>query len=281
MFGIIKFKPTILTIMIIKIPDLATDPNQGLEILGTNDLTPSIRELIYQARINRFKTSIPNQPPFFIDRESWELLSQGKGKDSLGNIKLWLPSGYSVYAILFCLAFDEPTFVAAHLPKFGYFRVRTILVKDEEVAIGGNINVHVEEENIAYADLNTAFTNVRNLTQENCLKFLLKSDILSKPTYDKVQREVPLKSNPGSVSLLPTVFIDFVDNKKKSKITNEGNYFGKDRIMSLLDRYRDQNKGSLISLAQIGGSKPKVTFHFKINLTAAPTLPCPEPTVCK
>ena len=266
-----------------KIPDILSDSNQGLEILGTNDLTPTIKELIYQARINLFNTSVPNQPPFFIDRESWELLAKGKGKNSSGIIETWIPSGHSVYAILFCLAFDQPTFFpVSHPIKFGYFRVRTILIKNGETPVAGKIEVIVDEENIAYVDLNTAFANVRNSTQDNCLRFLLKSEMMTstavKNQYDKVQREVPLKSKPGSVSLLPEVFINIAGDKKKSKISNEGNFFGKDRIISLLDRY--PGKGSLISLAQIGRRKPKVTFHFKINLTAVSDRPCPEPQIC-
>lgn len=257
--------------MNIPFPNLSFIPNEGIR-----ELSNDIEEYEIELDVERFKTLIPNQPAFYISKESWQKLSRGEHTyQELGGeyvTKKWLKDGHEVYAFAFCVAIDqkfntECDLLKENKAKYSYFRIRTILRKITlELPTSLEIDVFVETDNIAYVDLKTAFSNIKNGKRDDCLKFI-NYDLgypASVREKNKVDDEVMIKENEGKLSeinKLPKAFLD-ESHKNTNIIKNEGLFFGKDRIISLLNRYDD--KGTLIAFSL----KPDdfIRFQAKINV---------------
>ncbi len=252
-------------------PNLSSNRNEGLrELISLSEKRSSNR------KITKFLTKLPNQPPFFISRKSWDYLSKGMQiyKDSSGNMveKTWISSDYEVYAFVFCIAFSQND-----LDKRAYFRVRTIKKEKTKTAVGAFMPVEVETDNVAYVDLKKALSNMLLpagtpvSAWQDCLVFVDPSDVITRNSIDS---EVVLTSFsvPHILSLIPDGFI----NGDKSIINNEGDIFGKNRIMSLLNRYTDI--GSKISFTLHPDNV--IGFDFKINVQAETVIKCPPVGVC-
>jgi hypothetical protein len=248
-------------------PDLSLNTDEGLhELLSLTEKRASNR------KISKFLTLLPNQPPFFISKKSWDYLSKGMQyyKDTSGAMveKTWISADYEVYAFVFCIAFSQNDH-----DKRAYFRVRTIKKQKINTATGSFMPVEVETDNVAYVDLEIALWNVGKPQRlwKDCLKFIDPSDAI---TRNSIDNEVILTSFsvPHILSLIP----DGLINGDKSIINNEGDIFSKNRIMSLLNRYTD--KGSKISFTLHPDNV--IGFDFKINVQAETTIKCPPVGVC-
>jgi hypothetical protein len=257
----------LIKMIVTNFPDLSSITNEGLR-----ELTNPIEQRDSNQRIRKFLTKLPNQPPFFISRKSWDYLSKGMQyyNDSTGNMveKTWISKDYEVYAFVFCIAFSQNDH-----NKRAYFRVRTIKKEKTKTAIGPLMTVEVETDNVAYVDLGIAISNRGKPKRDwqDCLKFIDPSDVISRNSIDN---EVVLASFsvPHTLSLIPRGFI----NGDKSIINNEGDIFSKNRIMSLLNRYKDL--GSKISFTLQPDNV--IGFDFKINVQADTEIKCPPVGVC-
>lgn len=252
-------------------PDLSLNPDEGL-----HELTTPNAKSASNRRIRKFLTKLPNQPPFFISKKSWDYLSKGMQiyKDSSGAMveKTWISLDYEVYAFVFCIAFSQND-----LDKRAYFRVRTIKKEKIKTEVGAFMPVEVETDNVAYVDLKKALSNMLLpagtpvSAWQDCLVFVDPSDVI---TRNSIDNEVVLASFsvPHILSLIPNGFI----NGDKSIINNEGDIFSKNRIMSLLNRYTDL--GSKISFTLHLDNV--IGFDFKINAQAETVIKCPPVGVC-
>ena len=274
--------------MTILFPNLASIPNQGIR-----ELLNDTEEYIVELDVERFKVLIPNQPAFYISRESWQKLSLGEHtyRELGGDVdKVWLHHGYEVYAFAFCVAIDqnfktECDLLKENKSKYSYFRIRTILRKITlEIPTSPEIDVFVETENIAYVDLTTAFSNIENGKREDCLKFINYD--LGNPASvrqkNKVDNEVIVKEDegkPSEVNKLPKTFLD-EPNHQTTIVKNEGLIFGKERIISLLDRYED--KGTLIafSLKPNNFIRFQAKINVKVEIDGVTGYQCPPYPIC-
>lgn len=274
----------------ISFPNLSRIPNQGIR-----ELLNDIQEYEVELDVERFKTLTPNQPAFYISKESWQKLSRGEhtyrqlGGEYVTNV--WMQEEYEVYAFAFCIAIDQNFKTKCDLmeenkAKYSYFRIRTILRKiTPESPTSPEIDVFVETDNIAYVDLKTAFSNVENGKRDDCIKFI-NYDLgypASVREKNKVDNEVMIKEDEGKLSeinKLPKTFLD-ESNNNTTIIRNEGLFFGKDRIISLLDRYDD--KGTLIAFSL--KSNDFITFQAKINvqveIDGVTGYQCPPYPICQ
>jgi hypothetical protein len=244
---------------------------------GLVKLTPA-GKIDSDNRIEEFKIKVRDQPPFFITKESWKLLSNGMRPGGL----IWIPLGYEVYAFVFCVAFDRQN-LSANKPC-AYFRIRTILKRVDELVVNGKVAVLVDTNNIAYVNIDKALLS----SIDDCVEFLDVSIPAQKIKKDLIDEEVIVK--PSSVTItnpynshIPDSFKNLViDNDINTIIKNEGAIFGKegiwDSLLSIGGKYHYQ-KNSLISLTWNKRTK-HISFDFKINDQYEALRDCPQPPVC-
>lgn len=227
------------------------------------------------------------QPSFFISRESWRLLVNGISRNKYGSLIQWMDyRRYEVYGFVFCIAFDEK--------KGSFFRIRTILKEKDAKCVVNNkkkeMKVCVENENVAYVDIDAALSNPRL----DCMRFIDVTDndfniriydLNSRVIVKERQGNLPESFNYSAQSVfLP---IGKKGYKFNNKINNEGNYFGKRRIWDrLLNQTYPCSEGTVISIASKetlinNEAKREIYFNFKINEAFDTNLPCPNPPICE
>lgn len=244
---------------------------------------PVSRDAHAELEINAFKMvfGFPDQPSFFISKETWRILWEGKNPE---NDLSWLPEGYVVYGFVFCLAFhgyssSDPRWITEDKGTGAYFRIRTIIKEaGEEIPVNGLLKVAVQTINIAYVD--SDFISAR---QDNVV-FLSKDNL---EPLSRVNAQVVRKEGNGRLtdffrtkenSIPRSVFED-----KSNILSNEGCIFGSKRIEDILKD--ESRKGTTISLA-IRAKNPveqsgfEVFYRFKVNPYYDTNLPCPNPPVC-
>lgn len=253
-------------------------PDEGLK----GELTAAEVNSYGTQRILRMKHFIPDQPNFFISRESWELLFAGK-TISGGVEKIWIPTDSEVYGFVFCIATHKNKVIQAIPPERAYFRVRTIIKKistiDSTDPIG--IPVLVETDNIAFVNLSKALRNNRISTPsplENCLEFIAKGDGLSLKNEIDLEVKDWKEKQRNSTSVIK--FIDTVNGEKIIPIVQEGAIFSKKRIKEILTKYTKAT-GTTIDIA-LDTKNPAFSFYFDINPGFTTLgMPCPPPeTAC-
>ena len=233
------------------------DGGQGIVTIETGSREENI--IAFKRKIN--PNDLNYQPSFFISRDSWKKLFEGRKADG----QIWLPKNYEVYGFVFCIAFnnDKPEQPVA------YFRIRTI-IKDKKTKpnpIAENtIKVLIEVENIAYVDIFKPFkADVPISKQQESIKFVSPT---SNPTeYKMVNRAVKnYIKDPMS------------RHKDFTKLTQEGCIFGKNS--PYLDNLKIYRKGSKISFAQLDDGT--FTYILSINPDGEINgIKCPVPhTTC-
>ena len=134
-----------------KFPNLSLSPYKRKEGL-IKWVTPT------QPYIDYFNDIIPDQPSFFISKNSWMNLCNGSG---------WLPNDSEVYALLFCIAYDG-------LKKTFYYRIRTMTVTKIDLANSLNPPHNPIIKTWVYSSP-VAFTRA-NDTGLDCMEWLGDSD---------------------------------------------------------------------------------------------------------
>jgi hypothetical protein len=255
-------------------------PNGGLK--GELDLI-QVTEYV-NVRIPKIKEFIPDQPNFFISRESWQLLIDGK-TISGGSEKNWLPPNYEVYGFVFCIATHRNHGNKPNHQERAYFRIRTII---KEISVIDSTDLYkipvlVETDNIAFVELTKALRN--NSTPvpsplENCLEFIAKDDIGSiigtsgLPLKNEIDLEVKDWKDKQLAKTSIIKFIDVLENRVP--IEQEGAIFSKNRIKEILTKYSEA-KGTTIDIA-LSITKPAFNFYFDINPGfTTDGMPCPPP----
>lgn len=243
---------------------------EGLRPL-TLDFIEKVRQLwntrwglIYRnPQIRRLRESISDQPSFFINKESWQLLIDGKQRTNDGRIINWVQDKYPNYEVLgfaFCVCLGQDVEGSFSVLGRLYLRVRTIL--------GHKNNVVIDTQHIAYTSLHLAYQN-KNL---NCLTFVPQIDSVWKANeiISYINDEVIkfLNDNKQPITTLPDGL---------GKIAKNGNYFSKNKIRRILN----ESPKSLGTEVSIGTDGEKFTFYFKINPEYETYLPCPNPPICE
>lgn len=273
---------------------LLTSGDQGLKEFDDSE------KLYYQNQIEAFKSIVPNQPSFFISRESWLKLFQGISYNNDGSINNWTTkpryTGFHICAFLICIGFhkgeskeDKPYFGYNPLtePKKNqkaYIRVRTILKNEKRELI------RIETKNIAYGDLDIALLSDSN----DCLKFITDHDFRLNPKVKKLKAKIDkdIHQNPKGypavpeeTSRIPAGFLSTISTLSFQQhpfvdITNNGNYFGSNRIWTdLLNTKYPKSLGTKISFMWDSTNKT-IGQYFKINCDCVTSQPCPGPPGC-
>lgn len=262
---------------------------------GLKELQKVEEKNYFKNQIDEFKVIVPDQPDFFISRESWSNLFNGISYNNDGSLNNWTQTpkykGFEICAFLICIGFHKGEFEQKKPYYFGYdrsselkknrkayFRVRTIL-KNISLSL-----VRIETENIAYGDLEVSLVS----NTVDSLKFITKKDCAKYSKVKKLKLKIDngiyknLKGRPRileDISSVPTGFL--VEHSDPTiDIINNGNYFGSERIWTdlLLTKY-PASLGSKISFMWDKSNK-SIGQYFMINHDCITSQPCPGPPGC-
>ncbi|MBX2954422.1 MAG: hypothetical protein KF870_18125 [Leadbetterella sp.] len=276
------------------IPDFPSfqSPNYGIKMLGSPD-----EKLRVFKDLEKFWRLIPFQPFFFISRNNWNKLAEGSNIDLTNAQKApGRPHHLKVYGYSFCFAITDPDFLpdlkyyhkyGSFLNQKGFFRVRTILIKDgQTIPTAGEIETFVETESIAFVDVSIAMNNLFHGKREDCLVFIDRKN--NPRAVNAVDRSVYDKNDPLA-SRLPGSFYRYNQHYSNPglPLAYEGCIFSKERIWDdLLNRQYPHVEGVLVSLAAKEEKdrgrlvSRKIYFDFKINQEGISDVDCPFPPAC-
>lgn len=248
--------------------------------LGADEGLSEINSAVGQTWINTFDQINHNQPNFVISREAWnKLCSPGRIRGRRGL--------FDVYALVFCygidMIYDPP------ISSNFFFRVRRILkTKPHPIT---HKSLYVDTEKIGYVNLDIAKNNQQTGRKDNCLRLIsprnrnefqwVKDRIVSFGS-DVKQTKFRKRLPEGD---------GYVDENPKIKVLEEGNIFGKHRILDELlngkyapeAREREgQEPVDYVTVNFAFNQKTKsILFVFNINLDYGTTgIKCPQPRVC-
>ena len=226
------------------------------------------RKPYFNPNLRKVKRLLPNQPSFFISRESWQLLMDGNVRKPDGSIWNWVGEKYpnhEVFGFVFCVCEETDEF-GGNIILF--FRIRTIL---KSKTIENNSN------KIIVDDFNFAFVDYLNKTANaNKLKFVEETENLSFTLFTRhnINSSVIKVIDNTAKSFFTANLSDYTHGK--IVINTNGNYFSKSRIVYILNE-SPKSMGSDIFIAV---NDNHFTFQFKINPEYETNLPCPVPVVC-
>lgn len=269
-------------------------PEYGFHVLNDAEKPSALNEIL------NFQRLVPFQPFFYVSRESWENLAYGKGIDLRDP---YTQTPLKVYGFVFCFATMNNDFKWSMkygckyphlLNKLGFFRIRTLLIKEGEDVTKDKINVFVETEAIAYADVSIALHNHFHSSREpeDCIVFVTNSR-----EARNIDSMVWNKKDPDAIRRLPDSFVSTMGYppfqsayiaENGGPLKNEGCIFGIQNIWeNLLKTKYPKIKGTLVSLALIenkngfGQLEPRdIYFNVKINCEGKLNVPCPNPPAC-
>ncbi len=238
----------------------------------------------FNANLRRVKEFCPDQPSFYIDKDSWKLLIEGISKNNDGKFKSWVCDEYKdfqVFGFVFCVCepesgqITEPKILSS-LPygKFFYFRIRTILRSGTKIIVDTN--------NIAYTWSHNNIAASGNSEVRQNLKFVEEAGDNKNLLIEKINSQVINKKDSDFIDgdLISNIKSDFSANSKRP-LSKDGNYFSRRRIETILGSHSGTEVFIGLTDNTLDSQEENhFTFQFKINPEYETSLPCPVPVVC-